>query len=410
MSRQLSDWLEHYLQFTQNSEPPTIYHLWSGITAISSALRRKCYCNWGSRGYVYPNLYIALVGPPAGRKGTAMKITKTMLQPLELPIGSDALGSVQILYEEVKRSEDEYIEVNGVLKKHKSLSVWSEEFQVFLSDRDPMLIASLTDLFDCADTWKYSTIKRGATDLSFCWLTIIGAITPALLQAKLTQNAVGGGLLSRIIFIVGYGAKTKIALPFYSQEELTLQQQLAEDLQEIALMTGPFILTNEFLTAYSKWYEGNTNADGIDDKLILGYNGRRPLHLNKLCMILSASESNEMEIHKRHFDKALAILVEAEAEMPNAFYGLGRGLHADVYASILRFIESKDNFSWSEIMDTFQLDTKGQELQEFMTMAEQTGKVKVEHSATTTKYEVIHKEEKKVDRKFLNDTLYKRMV
>ena len=81
------------MEYTANTEPPKLYHLWSGITAIASALRRKCFCNWGMRGYVYPNFYVALVGPPGGRKGTAMRLAKTFVEDLEIPLGSGSLGS-----------------------------------------------------------------------------------------------------------------------------------------------------------------------------------------------------------------------------------------------------------------------------------------------------------------------------
>ena len=127
--RQLDDWLESYLQYTKKSESPTQYHLWSGISAIASVLRRKCFCNWGLRGYIYPNFYVALVGPPGGRKGTAMKIAKEMVQDLGIPTGSDSLGSIQMLYKEIKESEDNYQDYEGTIKVHKSLSIWSIEFQ-----------------------------------------------------------------------------------------------------------------------------------------------------------------------------------------------------------------------------------------------------------------------------------------
>lgn len=408
MPRQLDDWLENYLAFTKNSESPTLYHLWSGITAISSCLRRKCYTDWGLRGYVYPNLYVALVGPPGGRKGTAMKIAKSML-PTDLSIGSDALGSTQILYKEIRDAEDSYIEFDGKEKKHKSLSVWSEEFQVFLSDKDPMLIASLTDLFDCANTWKYSTLKRGAEDLSNCWLTIIGAITPSLLQSKLSQDAVGGGLVSRIIFIVGYGPIKKKALQFLSKEAMLMKEKLTQDLEHISLLSGPFMLTNSFIKKYVHWYEDMNAEAGVDSDKFMGYNSRRALHLNKLCMILSASENDSMEITETHFLKALAILEEAEKEMPNAFYGLGRGIHGDFYAEILDYVECQDMFSWQDFLQKFQFKGMPNELKQYIDMLKQVGKISVEKSATTTMYIVNHDSIKPVNNNFLKNTLYRKM-
>lgn len=412
MSRQLSDWLEHYMLFTQNTESPTLYNLWSGITAISSALRRKCFCNWGLRGYIYPNFYIALVGPPGGRKGTAMKIAKPMVQALEIPMGSDSLGSTQALYKEIMEAETEYQDAKGLAKKHKSLSVWSEEFQVFLSERDPTLVASLTDLFDCADSWKYSTMKRGTEDISNCWLTIIGAITPSLLQSKLSQDAVGGGLLSRIIFVVGYGARKKIALPFLTKEDYALQEKLMQDLQRIALLAGPFKLKRDFLDSYIDWYENYSSAEGISNDKFLGYNARRALHLNKLCMIISASENESMEIHAHHFKKALALLEATEQEMPNAFQGFGLGSHAQVYAKLLTFIETYDgdDFTSEQLMSQFSMHALPHELIEYMKMAEASGLVKREESHTTVKYTPLTRRKKKITQEYLENTIYKLMV
>lgn len=409
MSRQLDDWLERYIQFTFNAESPTLYHLWSGITAISSALRRKCYCNWGLRGYVYPNLYVALVGPPGGRKGTAMKIAKGMVQQLEIPIGADSLGSTQALYKEIMNAEDSYMETNNLPKIHKSLSIWSEEFQVFLSERDQDLIPALTDLFDCADNWKYRTLKRGLENVSNCYLTIIGAITPSLLQAKLSQTAVGGGLTSRIIFVVGYGPIKKVALPFLSEEEIKLKQKLNEDLQQIANLAGPFKLNNDFLHNYSRWYENTNSSDGVANEKFMGYNSRRALHLNKLCMIISASESDNLEIHKHHFEKALAILEVTEAEMPNAFYGIGLADHANKFAKILRYIESKERFTYDEICNEFVLDALPNEVDTFLQMAERKGSVRHERSTTETVYFSTEKQVRGKGNDLLNKTLYRRI-
>ena len=411
MSRQLEDWLENYMKYTQRTEPPELYHLWSGLTAISSALRRKCYCNWGQlRGFVYPNLFISLVGPPGGRKGTAMKIAKSMVQTLNVTMGADSLGSTQALYKELMDSEDTYVDPQGLTKKHKSVSIWSEEFQVFLTDKDQMLIPSLTDLFDCADSWKYKTLARKNEDISNCWLTIIGAITPSLLQSKLSQDAVGGGLISRIIFIVGNGPKQRTALQFLTEEEEQTAKHLENDLQEIANLSGPFILSSEFLKVYVRWYEQDYDESGVMSEKFLGYNHRRPLHLNKICMLVCASESNDMIITDKHFEKALAILQVTEQEMPNAFYGLGLSSQSDVYAKFLTFIKEREYFEWSELARTLHMDVENMnQIRGYVEMAEQSGLIVCESSATATRYVVAHKEQE-VDRSgYLDESVFRLM-
>lgn len=411
MSRQLSDWLEYYMKYTQRTEPPELYHLWSGLTAISSALRRKCYCNWGAlRGFVYPNMFVSLVGPPGGRKGTAMKIAKGFVQSLEVPMGADSLGSTQALYKEIIDSEDTYVDPNGLHKKHKSLSVWAEEFQVFLSDRDQMLIPSLTDLFDCADSWKYKTLTRKTEDISNCWITIIGAITPSLLQGRLSNDAVGGGLISRIVFVVAQGPKQRKALQFLTDEEEDIHQKLENDLQEIANLSGPFTLSKDFLKSYVRWYEQEYDETGVPSEQFLGYNHRRPLHLNKVCMLVSAAESNDLILTAEHFEKALAIMQTTEQEMPNAFYGLGLSSQANVYAKILSFIESHETFEWTELVRNFHLDVENiSQLRGYMEMAEQSGIIKAEASATSSRFFSLKTKQAIKDPDYLNKTIFRLM-
>lgn len=409
MARYLDDWLEHYLKFTQNTEPPRLYHLWTGIVAISSCLQRKCWFSWGHSD-IYPNLYVLLVGPSGGRKGTAMKIAKEFLYDIGIQLSSDSLGSIQTLYHELMGARNEYRAPDGVMLEHRSLSVWSEEFQVFLRDRDPILIANLTDLFDCPKRWKYSTLKRGLEDLSQCWLTMFGAITPTLLQSSLSRDIVAGGLISRIIFVVGYGKAKKVPIPFLSQEEMELREKLIADLETISQMSGQFKPTEKFIEAYTNWYISPEATAGVDSDKFVGYNERRALHLQKLCMIVSASQRDDMKINKEHFDRALYILKHTEREMPNAFYGLGRGVHSGVLSEVMQYIQSCGSVSWQQILKRFQLDALPNDLQTYLQLLEQTGSIKKEVSTTNkAHYTAIEDKVKDDTESFLKETLFKRL-
>ena len=62
--RILDSWIDNYLIYTDNSEPPRMFRLWSAISVIAAVLQRKCKLPWGTLTF-YPNLYTVLVGPPA---------------------------------------------------------------------------------------------------------------------------------------------------------------------------------------------------------------------------------------------------------------------------------------------------------------------------------------------------------
>lgn len=412
MDRQLKDWLETYVKYTQNSEPPTQYHLWSGICAIASCLQRKCWIPWGLQGEIYPNLYVVLVGPPGGRKGTAMKIAKSFIRDLDINLGSDSLGSIQALYKEIEAASGNFKTTDGRIVEHKSLSVWSEEFQVFLADNDPRLIGNLTDLFDSPDQWKYSTVGRGEEDLSNCWLTLFGAITPSLLQNRLSQDAVGGGLISRVIFVVGYGRIKKVALAYLSREEEAIKIKLLQDLEQIKNLAGPFLPTPKFLEVYANWYNGPSATAGVDSEKFVGYNERRALHVRKICMIMSASMGNEMVLSSKHFKLALAVMEFTESEMPNAFYGLGRGMHSDILADLRRFLQDKGTIqghvTWVDILRRFQLDALPNELETYVGMCESIGLIKKVRSPSGNRvYELIDDGGHRQESDLLNNTLFK---
>lgn len=144
---------------------------------------------------------------------------------------------------------------------------------------------------------------------------MIGGITPALLQESLSQTSVGGGLISRIIFVVGHGPKQRSAIQYLTEEEADIHDKLKNDLQAIANMKGVFKMSKDFLRAYIKWYEQEYDYNSVQNEKFAGYNNRKPLHINKLCMLLSASESNDLIITDKHFFTALAFICSAFASI-----------------------------------------------------------------------------------------------
>lgn len=410
MSRKLDNWLEHYIDFTQNSEPPVLYHVWTGITVISSCLQRKCFIDWGYEQIIYPNLYVVLVGPPGGRKGTSMKMGKNFLQMVGVKMSSDSLGSVQALYNEIAESKATWISSDGLEKDHKSLSVWSEEFQVFLSNADPRLISNITDLFDSPAFWKYSSIGRGLDDLSNCWLTIFGAITPSLLQSSLSQDAVGGGLISRIIFVVGYGKSKKIPVAFFSKEDREKQELLYEDLEMIKNMQGNFRPTQKFIDVYSAWYLNPNSNAGVDNDKFVGYNERRALHLRKLCMIMSASESDSKVLHERHFNRALFVLEMTEQKMSDAFHGLGTAQHSNTMVNVMKYVEANQSVAWNVLTNRFMLDANSKDLEDIVETLRQAGRIVIDHDAKKHRYVTFNAMgQAKADHDYTKNELFKHL-
>src|SRR3990172_8994626 len=72
MARNVSDWLQGYIEYTANLEAPDKFHFWTGVATIAGALQGKCWVDMGKWKWK-PNFYIIFVAPPGiiGKSTTA---------------------------------------------------------------------------------------------------------------------------------------------------------------------------------------------------------------------------------------------------------------------------------------------------------------------------------------------------
>lgn len=344
MSRQTSDWIETYLDFTENSEPPTTYKKWTAISLIASVLQRKCYLDWGTFN-LYPNMYIVLVGPSGRcRKGTAMGVGHKFLREIGIPMAAEAVTREALIrnLEEAGNQEGFSVSPNGEIFNHNSLTIFSPELTVFLGYNNLQLISDLTDWYDCRAPWKYETKNSGTNMIEAVYVNLLGATTPDLVRSALPQDAVGGGLSSRMIFVSEWEKSKVVVFPFISDEDLVTYDELKGDLEQIYTLRGPFNITKEFKRLYKPWrMESEKNPPFKDNPKFEGYINRRANHVLKLSMILSASESNDMVIRSSTFERAVRCLEEVEKKMPSVFYGHGTAENADLTGRILQTVSAR---------------------------------------------------------------------
>ena len=127
-------------------------------------------------------------------------------------------------------------------------------------------------------------------------------------------------------------------------------------------------------------------------------------------MLLAVSESNDLIITAEHFEKALAVMQLTEHSMPDAFYGLGLANTSNVYAKILSFIETRESFDWTELVRFFHLDVENiSQLRDYLEMAEQSGLIVSESSATTSRYMTIREQKVARDPEYIEKTVFRLM-
>ena len=197
----------------------------------------------------------------------------------------------------------------------------------------------------------------GTDEIIGVWVNLIGATTPELLQTTLPRDAIGGGLTSRIIFVFEHNKSKVTPADFQTKEERELQKQLLQDLEKICIMSGEFKCTEGFIERYTQWYLAYSHGKPpFDDYRFAGYFERRPTHLRKICMILSASRTSDKVITETDFDRALEILELTEKKMPYTFSGVGRSNSADIMHRVMATIASYGTIEFGELLRLFYQD------------------------------------------------------
>lgn len=356
--RQLEDWVDGFVRYTSKTEAPRSYRKWIAISMVAAALQRKCYVEWGTITW-YPNMYIILVGPSGVRKGTGMDPGHDLLHDIGIKTSAESTTR-QALIRRLKSSS--YTEVNqgtGEISGHCSMTVFSQEFTVFLGYQNKELMADLCDWYDCRKKWTYETKHFGIDEIVGVWVNIIGATTPRLIQSSMPPDAIGGGLTSRIVFVSEMHKGKTVSLPFLTKEDIELYELLKFDLEKINLMAGRYKFTEDFLKKWDTWYtKTDSSPPPFKDDRLAGYVSRRPTHIMKLAMILSSSRSGEMVLKVGDLERAIETLVEVEPNMPQVFSGVGKSGIADIIPRVMTYIaETREReVSMPELMQNFYYD------------------------------------------------------
>lgn len=343
LERKLPNWIDAFLHYTDETEPPYLYRKWTAISCIAAAMQRKCYVDWGTALRFYPNMYIVLVGPSATRKGTAMSAGSDVLQEIPNIKLAAQSTSLQALIRRLKNTNLTDVDLKtGKQVHHSSMTVFSKEFTVFLGYHNRELIAALCDWYDCERRWTYETISRDEETVAGVWVNLFAATTPDSIRSSLPPESIGAGLTSRIIFVCEDTVGKIVTDPKSRQKqeiEDKLKQFLVYDLEQISLLSGEYEYTKNFTELWRNWTINAELNPPFFDSRFDGYMGRRRTHLMKLAMIMSAARGQrDMVLTQDDLEDAINSLHEVEVKMEHVFKGVGKSDIADIIHKVTNFL------------------------------------------------------------------------
>lgn len=317
-------WLYDYIQYTRNTEPPTVFHFFAAVVVIGAVLERRIYIRRGNND-LFPNVNVVLVAP-AGRckKTTACEKAVNLFRRIGGNVLADKITPEAII-ESFKSSQS----ATGLL--------YAPEWAVFLGKQQYMegLVPMLTALFDCPEIWSSGTLARSTTALKNVAISHLAATTIDWMQSSISKDAFSGGFMSRLLFVVQHD--TSRSFPFAPPLDDVLANKLITGLLNMQKVSGEVKITPAGRAWYERWYhDRKTNAV---EKQLAGYFERKPDRLLQLAMVLNAAQDvTRLELDEKVLVQAEQMLTWIEKFLPGAFAELSSNTIGDDQHRLLKQI------------------------------------------------------------------------
>ena len=328
MARKHPDFIRAYMEYSKHSEAPDRFHFWTAVSTIAGALRRQVWIDQHHFQWT-PNFYIVFVAP-AGiiSKSTTAKIGMDLLKQVpDITFGPNII-TWQSLVQSLSESKIE-VNINNKFHPMSAITILSSEFGTFLNPQDREMVDVLVDLWDGqVGVFEKKTKTSGEDSVVNPWINIVACTTPHWIADNFPEYMIGGGFVSRTIFVYGdkkrhFCAYLDEAIPKGFKQR---QADLVHDLRDIAKnCKGEVKLSKEAKAWGTDWYERlyTERPPELASERIASYLARRQTHMHKLAIVLSVAQSNNCIIEAEHLQAADAILQENEKFLPKVFEKIG---------------------------------------------------------------------------------------
>ena len=349
MARNFPDWLDAFIQYASYGEAPERMYWWTGVTVIAGALRRKCfidqyYFRW------YPNFFTILVAPPGVvSKSTTANIGMDLLKRVPGVAFGPNVVTWQALVQCLGKASEEVEVTPGHYETQACLTINSSELGNLLNPQDREMVDMLVSVWDGADIRKV-TKGSGTDEVPRPLINLIACTTPSWIASSVPEYMLGGGLLSRCVFVFADRKARYVAYPGLAvPKDIGLTSDLlVEDLGAISALSGEFGLERAAVEWGEAWYQKLFETKEANPR-IRDYVTRKQTHLHKLAMILCASRTDSLIISVEDLQRADKALSIVEEEMDKVFGQIGKTAEASAASEVLAVIKAKKRMDAMEV-------------------------------------------------------------
>ena len=347
-----------YLAYTSQTESPTFYHRWCGLTTLAAWLGRDIHLPFGHQT-IHPNMYVMLVGLAGTKKSTSIKIGAKVLKKAgyktfaarktrqekyltDLAEHAERVAckasngdlAMDILDENLFGDGD-LDEMDAYMGRPAAESfIAADEVNNFIGTGNLDFMSILGDLWDFEGVFDYKLKNSKSVYIPDPTINLLGGNTFVGFNKLFPPEALEQGFFSRTLFIYAEPKGRIYTIPPDPDPQLELA--LITKLAEIkANVRGKITLTDDAYklldTIYHKW-------EGMDDPRFDSYENRRLVHLLKLAMLVAAGRlSTTLEVSD--VMEASTILTFTEHLMPKALGEFGKSKTSEVMHKVMSALD-----------------------------------------------------------------------
>lgn len=331
----MPNFLADYATYTDGDEAPKTYHLWCGLSALSSILSRRVWLNLG-RIRIYPNLYVILLGPPGNGKTTAMVVAKELIRELnELPFSAES-QTKESLVRELAGYIRQY-EYQGKPITYTPISIFVTELSHFLGPNSGHMLDFLTTVYD-QDYYDAKTKNKGNDLIVGPTVNLLACTTPEWITTYLRADIITGGFTRRAIFINEFEGELRVAFPKRTAEQMKAREALLVAARRLLTISGEVKWSDAAVEWWTKWYIGRELPS---DPTVRYYYKTRHIQILKVAIILAVIEDT-FTLTVNHIEVAMSMFELIETNLGRVFQGMGRNELNNVGQKILDLVEMHD--------------------------------------------------------------------
>ena len=328
------NFFDEYFKYVGDSEAPKSFHRWCALSTLSAMVGREVFLPFGHKP-IYPNQYILLMGAPGTRKSSAIGIARTVLEKASYrTFAKERTSKERFFMDMARRPEIEDMDLESlVLDAPSEVMIANGEFLDFIGQGNMDFLTALTNLWDNLSRYEHPKLHGKSVVIEKPTINILGGATVKGLGMAVPPEALGTGILSRLLLIHSEMTDTKITFPEPVEEDAA--DQIVETLMKIRKdLKGAITRTKDAEQILDRMYR---TYPGIDDGRFADYAARRFIHLLKVTMLIALS-NGRTQLTAEDALVANTVLHAAETRMPKGLGEFGKSKFSDVSNTIMNLL------------------------------------------------------------------------